>query len=53
MLVAITGASGSILGIQFLEELKKLGINPELIISESSEIIIKTETDLKSRIYVI
>jgi 4-hydroxy-3-polyprenylbenzoate decarboxylase len=47
MLVAITGASGAILGIQFLEELKKLGIDPELIISESAEIIIKTETDYK------
>jgi 4-hydroxy-3-polyprenylbenzoate decarboxylase len=47
MLIAITGASGSILGIQFLEELKKLDIKTELIISESAEIIIKTETDYK------
>jgi len=44
MLVAITGASGAILGIKFLEELKKLEIETELIISEKAEIIIKTET---------
>lgn len=47
MLVAITGASGSILGIRFLEELQKLDIKPELIISESAEIIIKTESNYK------
>jgi 4-hydroxy-3-polyprenylbenzoate decarboxylase len=47
MLVAITGASGSILGIHFLEELLKLDIKTELIISESAEIIIKTELDYK------
>lgn len=47
MLVAITGASGSILGIHFLEELLKLDIETELIISESAEIIIKTESDYK------
>jgi polyprenyl P-hydroxybenzoate/phenylacrylic acid decarboxylase-like protein len=45
MLVAITGASGSILGIKLLEELKELRIETELIISEKAEIIIKTETD--------
>jgi polyprenyl P-hydroxybenzoate/phenylacrylic acid decarboxylase-like protein len=45
MLVAITGASGAILGIKFLEELKKLEIETELIISEKAEIIIKTETE--------
>ena len=44
MLVAMTGASGAILGIKFLEELKKLEIETELIISEKDEIIIKTET---------
>ncbi|MHA2035478.1 MAG: UbiX family flavin prenyltransferase [Promethearchaeota archaeon] len=47
MLVAITGASGAILGIKFLEELKKLEIETELIISEKAEIIIDTETDYK------
>ncbi|MFX1479197.1 MAG: UbiX family flavin prenyltransferase [Promethearchaeota archaeon] len=47
MLVAITGASGSILGIRFLEELQKLDIKTELIISESAEIIIKNESDYK------
>ena len=47
MLVAITGASGSILGIKFLEELEKIEVSTELIISEKAEIIIKTETDYK------
>jgi len=47
MLVAITGASGSILGIKLLKELKELGIETELIISENAEIIINTETDYK------
>lgn len=45
MLVAITGASGSILGIKLLEELKSKGIKTELVISEKAEIIINTETD--------
>ncbi len=45
MLVAMTGASGAILGIKFLEELQKLRIETELIISERAEIIIKTETE--------
>ncbi len=45
MLVAITGASGAILGIKLLEELKKQEIDTELIISEKAEIIINTETD--------
>lgn len=45
MLVAITGASGAILGIKFLEELKKLEVETELVISEKAEIIIKTETN--------
>ena len=46
MLVAMTGASGAILGIKLLEELKKLEIETELVISEKAEIIIKTETNL-------
>ena len=45
MLVAMTGASGAILGIKLLEQLKKLEIETELVISEKAEIIIKTETD--------
>ena len=45
MLVAMTGASGVILGIKFLEELKNLEIKTELIISEKAEIIITTETN--------
>ncbi|MHA2281867.1 MAG: UbiX family flavin prenyltransferase [Promethearchaeota archaeon] len=45
MLVAMTGASGAILGIKFLKELRTLEIETELIISEKAEIIIKTETN--------
>ena len=45
MLVAITGASGSIMGIRFLEELKNIDVKTELIISNKAEIIIKAETD--------
>ena len=45
MLVAITGASGSIIGIRFLEELKNIDVKTELIISNKAEIIIKAETD--------
>ena len=41
----MTGASGAILGIKFLEELKKLEVETELVISEKAEIIIKTETN--------
>ncbi|MFX1455864.1 MAG: UbiX family flavin prenyltransferase [Promethearchaeota archaeon] len=47
MLVAITGASGAILGIKFLEELKELEVETELIISEKAEIIINTETNYR------
>ncbi|MFW9895203.1 MAG: UbiX family flavin prenyltransferase [Candidatus Thorarchaeota archaeon] len=47
MLVAITGASGAILGINFLEELKELEVETELIISEKAEIIINTETNYR------
>ncbi|KKN30876.1 hypothetical protein LCGC14_0829730 [marine sediment metagenome] len=45
MIVAITGASGSIMGIRFLEELKNIDVITELIISNKAKIIIKAETD--------
>ncbi|KKK55804.1 hypothetical protein LCGC14_3070870, partial [marine sediment metagenome] len=45
MIVAITGASGSIMGIRFLEELKNIDVKTELIISNKAKIIIKAETD--------
>ncbi len=45
MIVAITGASGSIMGIRFLEQLKKIDVKTELIISNIAKIIIKAETD--------
>jgi len=45
LIVAITGASGSIMGIRFLEQLKKIDVKTELIISNKAKIIIKAETD--------
>jgi len=45
LIVAITGASGSIMGIRFLEELKNIDVITELIISNKAKIIIKAETD--------
>ena len=45
MLIAITGASGIIIAIKLLEQLKKKGIVTELIISKVAEKIILTETE--------
>lgn len=45
MLVAITGATGAQLGIEFLKALKNKGIESELIISHAAEKVIKLETD--------
>lgn len=47
LIVAITGASGAIYGIKLLEELKSLNIESHLIISKSSGLTIKSETDYK------
>ncbi len=47
MLVAITGATGADLAIKFLETLKELAIEVELIISENAKRVISIETDYK------
>jgi 4-hydroxy-3-polyprenylbenzoate decarboxylase len=44
ILLAITGASGSIYGIRLLEELVKSGNKVQLIVSEDAKRIIKYET---------
>jgi len=44
IVVGISGASGVILGIRLLEELKKLKIETHLVLTETAEKIIKTET---------
>ena len=45
MLIAITGASGIILGVKLLEKLKEKKIETELIISKVAEKIIKIESE--------
>lgn len=44
VIVAITGASGSIYGIELLKILKKIGVQTHLIISKSAHLVIKLET---------
>jgi 4-hydroxy-3-polyprenylbenzoate decarboxylase len=48
ILVSIGGASGSIYGVQLLEELNKSGIETHLIISNSAQKILKLETQSSS-----
>jgi 4-hydroxy-3-polyprenylbenzoate decarboxylase len=45
LLIAITGASGIILGVKLLEKLKEANIETELIISKIAEKIIKIESE--------
>lgn len=45
IIVAITGASGPILGIRVLEELGRLGVETHLILSHWAERTIQMETD--------
>jgi len=45
IIVALTGASGAILGIRLLEELKKLQIETHLVLSKWAETNIKLETN--------
>lgn len=47
IIVGISGSSGSVLGIRFLEVLKKMGIESHLIISETAEKLIEHETKYK------
>ncbi len=43
LVFAITGSSGSIYGVRFLEVCKKLGIETELVVSEAAEIVMDLE----------
>lgn len=45
LIVAMTGASGAILGIRLLEALKSTPIETHLLLSESAPLTIKQETD--------
>ncbi len=47
LIVGISGASGSILGIRLLEHLKKSGIETHLIMTEPAQKILEHETDYK------
>ena len=47
IILAITGASGAILGIRTLELLKKAGVETHLIISRAARQTISSETDWK------
>jgi 4-hydroxy-3-polyprenylbenzoate decarboxylase len=44
IIVGISGSSGAILGVRFLETLKRMGIETHLVISETAEKIIEHET---------
>ncbi|EGO64359.1 UbiX family flavin prenyltransferase [Acetonema longum] len=45
IIVAITGASGAILGIRILEELRRLEVETHLVLSQWAERTIRMETD--------
>jgi len=47
IILAISGASGAILGIRALELLKKAGVETHLVISKSGRLTIASETDWK------
>lgn len=47
IVVAISGATGAVYGIKFLEEAKKAGIETQLIISDSAKRTIQLETEYK------
>lgn len=49
IIVGISGSSGSILGIRFLEVLKRLKIETHLIISNTAKKLIEHETEYKVR----
>lgn len=47
LIVAITGASGTIYGIRILEALKDLGIESHLVMSDSAKLTMAAETNYK------
>jgi 4-hydroxy-3-polyprenylbenzoate decarboxylase len=48
LVVAITGASGAILGIRLLQALRPLGIETHLVLSAAARVTIAQETDWKA-----
>lgn len=49
IIVGITGASGTVIGIRLLEALKELGVERHLVISKAGETTIGLETRLKPK----
>ncbi len=47
VIVALTGASGAILGVRALERLRSLGVETHLVLSAAARITIAQETDRK------
>lgn len=47
LIVAITGASGTIYGIRILETLKDLGVESHLVMSDSAKLTMAAETNYK------
>ncbi len=47
LIIAITGASGTIYGIRILEALKDIGVESHLVISDSAKLTMAAETDYK------
>ena len=47
LIVAITGASGTIYGIRILEALKHLGVESHLVMSDSAKLTMAAETNYK------
>ncbi|MBU3590871.1 UbiX family flavin prenyltransferase [Polynucleobacter sp. 78F-HAINBA] len=48
LIVAITGASGTIYGVRILEALKNLNVESHLVMSDSAKLTMAAETDYKS-----
>ncbi len=46
MIVGITGASGAVLGIETLRQLRQVGVESHLIVSRAAALTLKAETDL-------
>ena len=47
IIIGMTGASGSIYGIRLLEKLRTLNIETHLVMSDSSKMTLRAETDIK------
>mgnify|MGYP006163298337 CR=1 FL=1 len=47
LIVAITGASGTIYGVRILEALKATNIESHLVMSDSAKLTMAAETDYK------